>query len=337
MYLGDGRVELREQNSPPLPDGGLLVNMAACGICGSDLMSWYQDRKAPVVLGHEPVGVVISGAVGEIGPGDRVAIHHHVPCMSCERCRSGRETLCSRFRQTRIDPGGLAEVIAVPRENAELDTLKLPDHLNWDAGVLLEPLACVVRGLARAGAGPGRRLLVVGAGAMGLLEIDAARAAGCTVAVAEPRADRRERAAADGTPAVAHAEPAAVAQALGGAPDIVIVCTGAPEAIASAMACAGPGGVVQMFAPTSPDAPVTLDLSETWFREVRLESTYSAGPADMRRALSLLAAGRVDVERVVSHRLPLSRAPEALDLARSPEATKVIVEAEPRYFGTGLS
>lgn len=336
MYLGAGRAELREMDSPARPEGGLLVRMVACGICGSDLMSWYQDRRAPMVLGHEPVGEVISGTVGEIGPGDRVVVHHHVPCLACDHCRNGRETLCPRFRQTRIEPGGLAEVIAVPAENAALDTLRIPDHLDWDAGVLVEPLACVVRGLARAGAGPGRRLLVVGAGATGLLEIDAARAAGCTVAVAEPRADRRERAAADGTPVVAQAEPEAVADALGGAPQIVIVCTGAPAAIVEALACAAPGGVVQLFAPTDPEAPVTLDLSDTWFREVRLEATYSAGPADTRRALALLAAGRVDVGRVVSHHLPLRRGGEALDLARSPEVTKVVVVGDSRYQGTGL-
>ena len=103
------------------------------------------------------------------------------------------------------------------------------------------------------------------------------------------------------------------------------------------MACAAPGGVVQMFAPLAPDAPVTLDLSETWFREIRLEASYSAGPADTRRALGLLAAGRVDVDRVVSHRLKLSKAGGVLDLARSEGVTKVIVEADPQYMGTGLS
>ena len=90
-----------------------------------------------------------------------------------------------------------------------------------------------------------------------------------------------------------------------------------------------PAPAMQMFAPTAPEAPLTLDLSDAWFREVRLEATYSAGPADTRRALALLAAGRVDVGRVVSHRLPLSRADEALELAASDEVTKLVVEADP--------
>lgn len=326
VYLGDGRLEVREVPAPSLPDGGLLVRMVACGICGSDLMSWYQDRRAPMVLGHEPVGVVTEGEAGGIGVGDRVVMHHHVPCGICSRCRAGRETLCERFRRTRIEPGGLAQTIAVPAENASLDTLRLPDHVSWDAGVLVEPLACVVRGLERAAVGPGRRVLIVGAGSMGLLEIDAARARGAAVAAVEPRDDRRA-VAAQTVKVGAELEPEAVAELLDGPPDVVVVCTGVPEAIAGAVACAAPGGFVQLFAPTAPRRPLSLDLSDAWFREIRIEGTYSAGPSDTRAALALLAAGRIDVGRVITHRLPLEEAGEALELARSEGVTKVVIDA----------
>ena len=193
MYHGAGRIQLEERPDPVAGPGELLVRVRACGLCGSDLMQWYQDPRAPVVLGHEPVGEVVQvGAGATVGLGARVFVHHHVPCMTCDLCRAGRHTLCARFRTSRIDPGGLAELIRVPAENARLDVLEVPDAVSDAAATLIEPLACVVRGQRQAGVGPGSRVAVVGAGAMGLLEIAAARAAGAVAVVAiDPREDRR--------------------------------------------------------------------------------------------------------------------------------------------------
>jgi L-iditol 2-dehydrogenase len=312
---------------PALPPGGLLVDVSACGICGSDLMSWYQDTKAPTVLGHEPVGIVADGQAGQIGPGDRVHVHHHVPCMDCERCRRGKDTLCENFRRSRIDPGGLAERIAVPEEIARLDVLRIPDGLSDAAASLIEPLACVLRGQRAAGVGGGSRVAVVGCGSMGLLELAAARAAGASGAVGvEPRADRRRLAERSGYPCLASADGEAVAAELGGPADAVFVCTSNAEAIASALHLAAPGGVVQLFAPPRPGALVPLDLGAIWFREVAIQSTYSAGPADTRAALDLLSSGAVDGEGLISHRVALDRVEEAFRLARSGEALKVLVQ-----------
>ena len=168
----------------------------------------------------------------------------------------------------------------------------------------------------------------MGAGAMGLLEVTAARAAGAAAVVAvEPRADRRALARDAGAAAIGSLEPAAVRDALGGElADQVFVCTSDRGAIADALHLAAPGGVVQLFAPTPPGELVPIDLGTAFFREVTLQSTYSAGPADTRAALALLSSGAVDAARLVSHRLPLSSVEEAFRLARSGEATKVVVE-----------
>jgi L-iditol 2-dehydrogenase len=317
VYHGAGRIELSERPDPVAGPGELVVRVRACGLCGSDLMAWYQDPRAPVVLGHEPAGEVEAvGAGAPFAEGDRVFVHHHVPCGHCARCRAGRDTLCDTFRRTRIDPGGLAERIRVPAENVRADVLLLPDDLPHWAATLVEPLACVLRGQRWAGVGPGSRVAVVGAGAMGLLEVEAAWAAGAAAVVAvEPRADRRALA------------PGAVRDALGGElADQVFVCTSDRRAIADALHLAAPGGVVQLFAPTPPGELVPIDLGSAFFREVTLQSTYSAGPADTRAALALLSSGAVDPGRLVSHRLPLSQVEEAFRLARSGEATKVVVE-----------
>ena len=117
VYLGAGEVRIEERPEPEPGPGEVLVAMRACGICGSDLMQWYQDPRAPVVLGHEPTGVVVAtSGPGLPAPGTRVFVHHHVPCGACEYCARGRETLCDTFKATRIVPGGLLR--ADPRAGA---------------------------------------------------------------------------------------------------------------------------------------------------------------------------------------------------------------------------
>jgi L-iditol 2-dehydrogenase len=329
MYLGGGRCELTELPVPQPGPGELLVRVSACGLCGSDLMTWYQDPRAPLVLGHEPVGLVVAAGEGApVAVGARVFVHHHVPCMVCRLCRAGRHTLCERFRATRIDPGGLAEYIRVPAENAAHDVLVLPDGCSDLAGTLVEPLACVVRGQRAARVGPGSRVAVVGAGSMGLLQIRCALALGAARVVAlEPRADRRELARRFGAETPGDGGTGDARDALGAdGADAVFVATSAVDAIQAGLPLAGPGGVVQLFAPPRPGTPVPLDLGAVWFREVSITSTYSAGPFDTRDALAMLVDGRVDAEALVSHRVPLADVEEAFRLARGGEALKVVVD-----------
>lgn len=328
MYHGAGQIELVDLPRPVAGPGELIVQVRMCGLCGSDLMGWYQDPRAPLVLGHEPVGVVAeAGAGAPFAPGTRVFVHHHVPCGTCARCRSGRETLCAMFRATNIDPGGLAEYIRVPAEIVARDVLALPDDLSDLAATLIEPLGCVLRGQARADLYPGVTVVVVGAGAMGLLEIAAARAAGARVVALEPRADRRARARRAGAEVPEQASVDAVRACLGAdGAQVVFVASAAHEAIAAGLALAAPAGVVQLFAPPRPGEPVPVDLGAIWFREVRIESTYSAGPADTRAAHALLQDRVIDPELVISHRIPLADVDRAFALARDATAMKVVVE-----------
>ena len=329
VYHGAGRLTIDDHPDPSAGPGEIVIRTRACGICGTDLMEWYQDTKAPVVLGHEPVGDVVQageGAPFEVG--DRVFVHHHVPCLECELCLGGRDTLCERFRATRIDPGGLAELIRVPAENVDLDVHLLPEGMDDEAGTLIEPLACILRGQRLAGVGPGSRVVIVGAGSMGLMEAELAQVLGASeVVVIEPNADRRPAAAALGATVLASCDPDAVREALGGElAHQVIVCTHNHAAMNDALHLAGPAGVVQYFAPTPPGEMVPLDLGAVFWREVHLQSTYSAGPADIRDALDLLAAGKVRCEGIVTHHVPFDEVDEAFRLARTGEALKVVID-----------
>lgn len=324
VYLGGGAIRIEERPVPRRGPGEVLVAMRACGICGSDLMPWYVDRKAPAVLGHEPVGVVVESEPGLPQPGTRVFAHHHVPCGDCVYCARGQETLCDTFKATRIEPGGLSELILVPAPNAAADLLPIPDHVGDEAATLIEPLACCVRGLDRARVGTSTRLLVVGAGQMGLLIVQAALARGAQVTVAEPLDARRELAAALGASVAPPAEH-----------DVVMLATGAPSAWELALSAAGRGAVIQWFAPGKPGQAAAFDVNELFFKELEIQATYSAGPRDTRAALELIASGAIAAERIITHRFALDDTAQALATARSREGIKVIVTAAERATRPG--
>ena len=176
LSLAPDEVRIEQRADPVAGPGEVVCVVEACGVCGSDVHTAWVARKLPAVLGHEIVARVT--AVGEgvtsVGAGERVVVHHHAPCGECRCCRRGHETLCEHFRATALDPGGFAEQLRVP---AELVGELLPiGELDAERAVFVEPLACVLRGLDRAGLEPGDSLLVVGAGTSGLLAIAAAHA-----------------------------------------------------------------------------------------------------------------------------------------------------------------
>ncbi|MEN3284649.1 MAG: L-iditol 2-dehydrogenase [Solirubrobacteraceae bacterium] len=308
-------VRVEDVAEPELGDGDVLCRVLACGVCGSDVLDSWVARKVPVVLGHELSAEVV--AVGDgvrgVAVGDRVVVHHHAPCGECRRCRRGHETLCERFRATALDPGGFAERVRVPADL--VDELLVLDGLDPERATFVEPLACVLRAFDRCGLRAGDSLLVVGCGTSGLLAVAAARARGVEVVWArEPRPERLERALALG--AERHGNELV---------DVAIVCTPKPEAIAAGFAAVAPGGALCLYAPPAPGEALGLDGHDLYLGEIDVCASYSAGPQDMRAALALICAGRVDPLPLVTHRLGLDETARALELARSGEAVKALV------------
>lgn len=312
-----GDVRIEEDPDPAPGPGEVVCEVIACGVCASDVTDWYVGPRLPAVLGHELVGTVTAVGPEALAPapGSTVAIHHHTPCGECRRCRRGHETLCERFRATRLDPGGFAERVRISQElTAEL--LEIPKHLDPLTATFIEPLGCVLRAQDRAGLRAGDSLLVVGTGVNGLLQIAAAHARGVEVVwVREPRPERLEMAEAWG--AEHHGNELV---------DVAIVCTPKPDAIAAAANATSPGGTLCLYAPPAPGAPLPLDGADVFLRELTVTASYSAGPGDMRAALELIATGRLDPRPLISHRLPLEQTATALDLQRNAGGLKVVVE-----------
>ncbi len=320
--LDDVRVE--ELPLPRLEPGDIRVQVMVCGVCSSDAMDWYVSRKVPVVLGHEPVGIIheITAEVEGLAVGDRVFFHHHVPCLDCRACQRGLYTSCRRFRESGIDPGGFAEFVRVPAEIVRLDVLKLPPDVSDEAAAFIEPVACSLRAFSKLNVEPGHSLWVIGAGPMGLINIRLARHFGADpVIVSDPVEVRREYALKAGADVALDPGAADFARRMGEATEgwgaeRVIVGPGTVEAIEASLAHLAPGAVVLVFTPTPPEAAVAYRPHDLYFREVTITHSYSAGPIETREALNLIASAELLVDDLVTHRFGLDGVGEALKLAK---------------------
>jgi L-iditol 2-dehydrogenase len=331
VYDRDGNIEIKDVALPPVGAGDLLVKMTACGICPGEVLGWYVARKAPFVLGHEQVGVIeeCGADAGPFGPGERVFVHHHAPCMRCRRCERGDYVQCDTWRSTKLIPGGMAAHAVVTAPIVAADVLPLPDGIDDDTGTFIEPLATVVKSVRRAGIERGDRVLVIGLGVMGLLHVMLARLRGAeTIIGADGIAPRRAKVLEMGAD---HAfEPEGLAQnvrsATGGeGADVVIVGPGSIAAMDAAVTCVARGGTIVLFTPLPQDARWPLPVHDLYFNDISVIASYSAGPDDTREALHILEGG-MPVKRLITHRLPLRDARKAYKLvADAGETLKVIV------------
>jgi L-iditol 2-dehydrogenase len=282
VLASNGRPELADLPEPAGP--GALVQVLACGLCGSDVEKLGRG-PAGTVLGHEVAGVLEGG--------EHVTLMHRVPCGSCDRCRAGHESTCEEFRQLRIDPGGFAERMRA--------THVVPvGSLGLDA-VWVEPVACILRAAERVPAGS---VLVVGCGAVGRLWVQVLRARGDDVVATDVRPDRLEGAERLGARVDGGPVRAAVVTAAAGLND--------------ALPRVEPGGTVLVFAAPPEDVPVSLDT--VYRRELQLMGSRSASPAHFAAAVAVVS--ELELPEVTT--LPLERFAEGVELYRRGEALKVV-------------
>ncbi len=330
VLQGGGRVAPGEWPRPAVGAGDLLLRVRGCGLCGSDIAKIVApDTRGPVVLGHEVVGDVVEAGDGVAGfvVGDRVVAAHHVPCGECHYCRRGSESMCRSFKASNLDPGGFAEYVRVPPANVRHATFRIPDHLTDEEASFVEPLACCLRAVDRARVEPGDTVVVVGLGSIGCLFVQLLARAGAAVVGADPLLARAALARALGARVTGDAETAAgAARELsdGRGADHVVITAGGADLLPWAAALAREGGTLHFFA-GGPGDSLPLPLGTLYHRELTVTSTYSSSPATLARAFWLLAAGKVEVEQLITHRLPLEQLAEGVELMRRREALKVYV------------
>ncbi|HAA76172.1 TPA: sorbitol dehydrogenase [Candidatus Latescibacteria bacterium] len=336
--LDDVRIE--EQPIPELGPGDALVKMAVCGICTSDTFPWYVRRKAPAVLGHEPAGRIVQLGTDAEGyaVGDRVFIHHHAPCMTCRRCRQQEYSMCKAWRESSIDPGGLAEYVRVPGHNLRNDCFVIPDDLSMEDAALIEPVACAVQALKRKSpVQKGDHVLVVGAGMMGQILMLVARHHGAGNVIAADRVPYRLKKALElGAQKAIDVSTVGLADGVadatnGDMADLIVVCPGSIAAMEDALTATAPGATVCLFTPSAEDEQLPISPHDFWFNHITLTASYSCGPPDTADAMDLIRSGAVTADLIVTDRFPLDRAGEGfatVSAAQDTIKTLVIIDPE---------
>jgi L-iditol 2-dehydrogenase len=311
----------------PVPEpgpGDALLKTRASGICSGDVMKWYIEKKAPLVLGHEPSGEIVETGkdVTSFKEGDRVFVHHHAPCFLCRLCRRGDYVQCDTWRKTSIIPGGISEYILVPKINLENDALKLPDKLGYEDGVLIEPLACAVKGLKRARLKRGDTVLVIGLGFMGIVNVVLAKEFGAGKVIgADMVPYRLKKAVSSGADDAINVSEVRLSDALrektnGEMADIVIVGPNSAEAMAEGISCAGRGATVLLFAPAKPEETLRINPNYLYFRDISIITSYSCGPTDTADALELMEGGLIDASSLITHRFSIEETAKAYEITK---------------------
>jgi L-iditol 2-dehydrogenase len=334
VYYSQKDIRIEEIPTPKIGRGEVLVEMKACGICGSDLMDWYLKNRAPLVLGHEPSGVIVEKGrdVKNFDVGDRVFVHHHVACLKCHYCTHGDYTLCEQFHNTNIIPGGFAEYFKVPAPNLNLDTLKIPDGISFDEATLIEPVGCCLRAIKKCGIQKGDSVAIIGAGATGIIHTVLAKVFGAGKVVVSDLIDFRLRAAQKFganvvvNPLNTSLKEVVKAETDGRGVDLAIVTAPSLEAYKAGLGVCRKGGKLCVFAPTEPGKFLEISPKELFFNELQIIPSYSTSHVETREALELIKSEKIRVRELITHRFPLLDAAKAFKTAlEDKESLKIVV------------
>jgi L-iditol 2-dehydrogenase len=334
VYYAQRDIRLEVVSTPEIDADEILVEMKACGICGSDLMDWYLKSRAPLVLGHEPSGVVAKkgSKVDSVEVGDHVFVHHHVACLTCHYCLHGDYTLCRKFHETNIKPGGFAEYFKVPASNVQIDTLKIPDNLSFEDATFIEPVGCCLRAMKKCDIQIGDSVAIIGAGATGLIHSALSKICGAGTTIVSDLIDFRLKTASKfGADIIVNPKNQDLSQVVmketdGRGVDLAVVTAPSVEAYKAGLGVCRKGGKLCVFAPTNPETYLQLSPKDLFFSEIQIIPSYSTSHLETRTALQLLSSGKIAVGKLVTHRFKLAQAAEAFSTAlESKESLRVLI------------
>ena len=329
-------ISVDEIDHPQLGSGDVLVQMQACGICGSDLEKVFGQYGQPSMrLGHEPSGIILNVGtdVTEFKKGDRVFTHHHVPCYDCHMCNHGNETMCPKYYETNLSPCGLSEEYVVPAWNVSHGgILKISDSLTFEEAAMIEPLACCVRAWTKFPYHEGDSVAVFGVGPTGMMHVMLAHAKKFSKIFCFDINDFRLDFAKkfNITNSINSMDENRIKIILdntnGQGVDVAIVATSSLKALNDAIDMVRKGGAVMMFGVPSKGAKLDLDMSKIYSKEITLVTSYAASDFDTKEALHLIESSQIDVKQLITHTYPIVDSQKAFDHARSGDnAMKIII------------
>jgi len=352
VYRGINDMRVETVPVPTIGPGELLIKVATCGICGTDLKKIHMgSHSAPRIFGHEMAGtvVLVGEGVTRYAVGDRVMTFHHVPCGECYYCRKRTPSQCPLYLKTGVTAGfapsggGFAEYIRVMDfVVANRGVVPIPDDVPFEQAAFIEPLNTVLKGVKLLNLAADDTVLVIGQGPIGLMHAALARRTGARVLTSDLFPERHAIAARFGLKDPIHAGSENVvervhAETEGRGADAVILAVGGNALIKTAMDAARPGGKVMLFAQTQ-HGEATFDPAAVCVDEKTLLGSYSSSFPILDEVTSLVLGGYrngFDLTQLISHRFQMEQAVEAIEIASHPQAGSMKIMIEPVLGGGG--
>lgn len=342
VYRGANRMMLETVPVPEIADGKLLVRTHACGVCGTDLKKIELGLvDPPRIFGHEIAGTVVrrGRSVTRFAIGDRVAVTHHIPCRHCFYCRRKLYSQCEHYRRTGTSAGftpaggGFAAYVRVMDWIVEEGTTAIPDDVSFEEASFFEPLNTCLKALETAALEAGEVVVIFGQGPVGLLLAQAAAIEGAQVIGLDFIQKRLELSRNLGArlalnPKQDDIEAAVKRLTEGRGADLAIVATADSRVVSAAQGLVRRGGRILLFANTVPGEVIPIDAARICVEEKQLIGSYSSSVELQDKTADLIFRKKINVARLISHRLPLNRIAEAIHIASHPseDSLKVIVQ-----------
>jgi L-iditol 2-dehydrogenase len=346
VYRGVNDMRIETVPVPAIGPGELLVKIATCGICGTDLKKIHTgSHSAPRIFGHEMAGTIVAAGAGvtRFALGDRVMVFHHVPCGSCYYCRKNTPAQCLLYKKVGttagLEPsgGGFAQYIRVMDWIvANRGVVAIPDDVPFEQAAFVEPVNTVLKGVKLLNLAPDDTVLVIGQGPIGLMHAVLARRTGARVLTSDLYPERHAIAAKFGLQHPIHAGSENVVERVlaatdGRGADAVVLAVGGNALIKTAIQAARCGGRVMLFAQTQ-HGEATFDPGVVCMDEKTLMGSYSSSFAILDEVTDLVFNGYrngFDMTQLISHRFPLEQAVEAVEIASHPQADSMKIMIEP--------
>ena len=342
VYRGKGQVGMEYVPVPQISDGEVLIRVAACGICGTDIKKIEHGFvPPPQILGHEVAGTVVAvgRGVSRWRPGDRVVSFHHVPCGNCFFCERRLFSQCLAYKKVGLtagftpNGGGFAEYVRAMPWIAERGMVEIPPGVTFEEATFVEPVNTCVKAVEKARVAPGESVLVIGQGPIGLLLMMLSKLAGASVFGSDPMPERRAVSERLGAVALDPRSPGFAEQVRerteGRGPDVVLVAVPAPAILAEALSLARPGGRVLLFAQNDPQMKIEFPAAAVGVEEKEILGSYSAALDRQEHSAQLVFSRAIPVASLVTHRFPLEQFAEAIRLAARPSGDSLKVMITP--------
>lgn len=340
LYYAPENIKYENIDVKDPKEGEILVKVKAALTCGTDVKTYHRGhpvliKETPSGFGHEFSGVVekVGAGVTKFEIGDRVVAANTAPCMDCYHCRIGEYNLCENLQFLN---GAYADYITIPKQIAEINTYKIPEHVSFEEAAFVEPLANVVHGIERTDIKPGQSVGIVGAGPIGLMLARLAKLKGAKVIMAGRNPMKLELARTfahadeiidlnlEPDPVMAFRSHSLEGKGL----DVAIEAVGLPEIWERMFKLVRKGGTVHLFGGCKSGTSVNIDTGRLHYDEVKVIGVFHHTPQYVKQSLDLIASGQIDVRQLITHKMKLKDLEKAIKMHKGGETLKILITSD---------